>query len=459
MRSILKPQRGGVAIVTSLGFMLFSIPLISGSLNLAGTTSIDARVKTEAMNRDYCALAVVELFDFLMMDTPRFEAWMLERDPGGTGTATADLGLANVDCGVSVGTQEPVVTDDPVGEPVGVVPMLGAYNQRKFQTFITVDDPNPNPGDSVLYSIQIVNRTATQATLSDIRDTLPDGFSYDCFGPPDMLTLGGADPVEISPDIACPSGTSINWALGPGVKIESGEWVFLTFTAVTADDLGNPAPEGLYCNQAQVVPGQDKTSSGLTAPVKIGNPIISACPVPAVLISEYLKKMELQQPVTFPYAIDVEYTIEVENIGDVDVNIAEMINLLPEGINYVANTCDITDLDCITDAPFQLHYVSQVDRQRVTWKFNPLIPLAPGEKRTLDFAADALVFEGNYWVDLLVSFDPYFPEKVYTWPTAVIAVIQVYSVAVVIDGEEVIPEALKLWVQAEDGAVEEWSIY
>ena len=163
-----------------------------------------------------------------------------------------------------------------------------------------MDDPNPIPGGSVLYKIEIVNRTATQATLSDIRDTLPVGFSYDCFAPPDMLTLPGADPVEISPDIACPSDMNVNWALGPGVKIEAGEWVTLTFTAVTADDLGNPAPEGLYCNQAQVVPGQNKTSSGLTAPVMIGNPLDDACPVPAVLISEYLKNWSCNNLSPFP---------------------------------------------------------------------------------------------------------------------------------------------------------------
>ena len=60
---------------------------------------------------------------------------------------------------------------------------------------------------------------------------------------------------------------------------------------------------------------------------------------------------------------------------------------------------------------------------------------------------------------LLNSFYPYFPEKVYTWPTAVLVVIDVYTVGITVDGEVVVPGVLTLWVQAEDGGVEEWNIY
>ena len=173
---------------------------------------------------------------------------------------------------------------------------------------------------------------------------------------------------------------------------------------------------------------------------------------------EVLTKHELQEPVTYPYAVDIEYTLYVENIGNVDVWIAEVINLLPVGINYIENTCGSTDLDCLTNAPSKLHYISQLDRQRVTWTFNPTtILVVPGQTKTISFSADAIIFEGNYWVDLLVSFDPYFPEKVYTWPTAVLTVVEVYTVEIIVDGV-VVPNALTLWVQAEDGGVQEWNI-
>ena len=69
IRSIIKRgagngQRGGVAILTAVGFMLFSVPLISGTLNLADTTAIDARIKTDILRGNYCGLAVQEYVDF-----------------------------------------------------------------------------------------------------------------------------------------------------------------------------------------------------------------------------------------------------------------------------------------------------------------------------------------------------------------------------------------------------------
>ena len=178
-QSGLNAQKGGVAILTSMGFSVFAIPLISRSLSLAQTTNIDARVKTDAMYEDYCGLAVMEFFNYMLEDVTRFEAWMLEHDPDDTGKATGTLDLKGVECGMTIAGQDPLVTDDLVGDPVGTIPLLGegSYNQRKFQVFKTVELPEPfNAGDSVAYEIQIRNRTSNQATLSDIRDTLFDGF-------------------------------------------------------------------------------------------------------------------------------------------------------------------------------------------------------------------------------------------------------------------------------------------
>lgn len=60
LRPVGRDQRGGIAILTALGFLLFSVPLITGSLNLAQNTSIDARVKTDITHRQYCGLGVEE---------------------------------------------------------------------------------------------------------------------------------------------------------------------------------------------------------------------------------------------------------------------------------------------------------------------------------------------------------------------------------------------------------------
>jgi uncharacterized repeat protein (TIGR01451 family) len=187
-----------------------------------------------------------------------------------------------------------------------------------------------------------------------------------------------------------------------------------------------------------------------------------------VVISQTLNQLELRMeadditPVV-PYAIDIGYTIKVENIGTVDLAITEFIDLLPVGIEYLENTCyNSPDPFCIADPPFKKHHVQPdtVDRWRITWKFGTPILIAPGASATLDFSAEALAFQGNYWVDLLVSFDGVFPEKIYTWPTAVIAVKEEYSVVEITVNDEVLEiKVLDLVVQAYGGQVLNWNIY
>ena len=82
MRARSQGQRGGVAILIALGFLVFSIPLITGSLGLAQTTSIDARVKTNAMHQEYCALAVTEYIKYLISDFDRWSDFLGELGEG-----------------------------------------------------------------------------------------------------------------------------------------------------------------------------------------------------------------------------------------------------------------------------------------------------------------------------------------------------------------------------------------
>ena len=57
-----------------------------------------------------------------------------------------------------------------------------------------------------------------------------------------------------------------------------------------------------------------------------------------------------------------------------------------------------------------------------------------------------------------MSFDGAFPEKVYTWPTAVVAVKEVKILEFVLNG--VVQEgSLVLWVQAGGGEINHWTIY
>ena len=263
IRSILKGQKGGVSIAIATGFLAISVPLISGSLDLAQTTSIDARTKTGTLHRQYCALAVKEYVNYLLMHVGRWENFLEDNlDPDGGFSGTVDS------CGEAAITvsQQPAESDgDPLGEDLGSIPVIAAYSQRVFQAFKTVSDSNPNGGDSITYTITVMNRTSDTVSLNEIRDTLPTGFSYDCNAPADQLTLPGMGPQDIVPGNGpCPAGTAVDWDMPPGTSIGAGEMVTLTFTAVAID---NP---GTYCNEVHVVPGGNKTSSGKTARVDIG---------------------------------------------------------------------------------------------------------------------------------------------------------------------------------------------
>lgn len=456
IRSIMKRgagtgQRGGVAILTALGFLLFSVPLITGSLGLASTIGIDDRVKTEILHKDYCALAVEQYLSYLAMDAERWEAWLLDNpDPDGepgTYIGTEDLGCETITIKV---IQLPP-SEGGGGDPVGFIPGTG-YNQRNFQTSKTVSNPNPFPGASVIYTITVQNRNSTATTLNGIRDILPPVFSYDCNALPDQLTLPGSEPQDIVPKTGpCPVGSDIEWTMASGTSIEPGDEVTLTFTAKTSLD------DGVYCNEAQVVPSQEKTSSGKTAVVQIGEPAAQPlCPGEAVVVSQTMDSADLVSTNTdttpFTYNVDIDYTITVSNIGTLPLTLAGLIDLLPEGFSYDS----ISDGD-ITVAPSQLQQVSQLDRQKVTWDFSPQILIEPGTAKTLRFSTTAVIGQGYYWVDLLAQFaGGSFPEQIYTWPTALFRLRDVYDVTVTTGSGTVVLSA-QVWLEGAGGGTT-WDI-
>ena len=457
-RSILEGQRGGVAILIALSFLLFSIPLITASLDLAQVSNIDARVKNQIVERQYCGLAVEEFLSYLLLDGTRWSTWLSDNedpsDPSGA-TSTETVNPCGKNITVTV-VQNPTLpsdsTTDPLGNPLLTIPPISSYSNRDFQTSKTVSESNPIGGQSVTYTITVVNRDSTPTTLNQIEDTLPTGFTYDCNGPADQLTLPGAVPVDISPDDGpCPAGTDLEWDMPPGTSISPGEVVSLTFTAETSTTWGT------YCNEALVVPGADKTRSGKTAIVQIG-PTAGACSDKAVVVTKTVDSATLVSTDTstnpYTYTFNIDFTIKVDNIGSDALTIAEFIDLLPEGFSYLSVSGD----GSITDVPFQLHQVPQVDRQRVTWKFSPDVPLAPVTTETLKFKTTASVAQGNYWSDLLVDFGGgSFSEDRYTWPTALVSVKDVFDVTATDDGETLVI-SLQVWIANQDGIIDTWSL-
>ena len=452
--SKLKGQKGGAAILTSMGFLLFSIPMISGSLGLADSSIIDSRVSNDAMHRDYCTLAVQEYIGYLLTDTTRWNDWLSANvDPEDPDGYTGTLNLCGEDITLSVGQIDPELDGEALAESGGYTPNAGAYNQREIQTLKTVSNSNPDGGDPVTYTISMVNRSDDSVNLNQIRDTLPAGFTYDCSAP-DQLTLPGQAAQDITPSngSGCPSGTDVEWSIPSSPSVQPDEVVTLSFTAITSE------VEGTYCNQAQVVPGGDKTGSGQTARVDIDT-VDGLCPGDAVEVSQDMVSATLvytdDSVIPYVYSFDVIYDITIENIGDTDVTLAGFVDLLPPGHAYFATEPTGT----ITDAPSNLHLVPQLDRQRVTWDFSPQVVVASGGTATLTFKANSVATTGTYWTDLLVSFaNGLFPEQKYTWPTAVVSVKDVYEVIAVDESGNEIVSGIQVWIEGESGIIANWGL-
>ena len=187
-----KGQRGGVAILTAIGFLVFSVPLITGSLGLTQATSIDARVKNDVMHQDYCGMAVHEYIEYLSEDTERWDDWLAGNEDlanPGVYEVAADLCGETINVGLTQLADLPpdAYTTPPLGDPLLTIPDHIDYDGREFQTSKTVSNSNPIGGNSVTYTITVVNRDGADLNLETIRDTLPLGFNYDCGGPPDQF--------------------------------------------------------------------------------------------------------------------------------------------------------------------------------------------------------------------------------------------------------------------------------
>ena len=247
------------------------------------------------------------------------------------------------------------------------------------------------------------------------------------------------------------SRDQITWQMPPSTSILPGEGITLTFTAVTS------AVPGTYCNEVEVLPGGSETRSGETAIVQIG-PVAGLCPGEAVVVSKTMDSVNLVSTDTsvapFTYTFDVDYTITVDNIGTDDLTIDGFIDLLPQGFSYF----QMLPGD-ITNGPSLLVTVNPVNRQRATWLFSPAILVASGTAKTLKFSTTTAINRGNYWNDLLVDFGgTSFPEDIYTWPTALVSVKDIFNATATEGDGDASPITLEAWIGDQAGLIDFWGI-
>ena len=363
-----------MAILIALGFLVFSVPLITGSLGLAQTINIDARVKAEITQKDYCGLAVKEFISYqISPNAARWGTW-LDSDEGGGGFNNEMLDANLVDlCGEDISlnvlrTDQKLVLSEE-GDPFGTIPDDVNQQQIKNQVTKPVSATNPVTGaDTVSYTITVVNRSDGPEKINTIRDFLPEEFSYKG---PGTWTLRGLDQGSIVPEdeLADP----LVWELGdPDITLQPQERVTLEFKA-NIPEVGLLASEGTYCNVVEATPNKQQQTSGHTAIVNIGD-TDGLCTEKAVKVTQvtnavWNKTEECAAPFLCPLELFyIDYTIRIENLENEELEIQTIENWLPIGYRHDRTLCPLPLNDlCVFEDPEEPPHKIDV-RDRIKWK-------------------------------------------------------------------------------------------
>ncbi|MCH7712105.1 MAG: hypothetical protein IIC99_00645 [Chloroflexi bacterium] len=432
-----------------IGFMALSVPLVTSALGLATTASIDSRSKKQIMRRQYCALGVGEYVNYLLNSTARWSQWWVDH-PGGQ--ETLDFCGETVTLSISLPPQPPIDSLSASPSSPGEVPPISAYNNRKLQTVKSIDPLDLADPTTRIYNITATNRSSSGVNLNQIHDQLPLGFTY--LGPTTGVTI--ADP--------SPSGRVLTWNLSSlGLPdLDSGESASLSFKVSIAGGL----PEGNYCNDAWVEPGGAQTTSGKTAKAVIGSPGGDICrdePAAAELSKKVTSATDFYvaslTPPLSTYSVVIGYTIDIENIGTAPLTVTRIRDLLPLGFCFVTGSA-VLDGNPLADPVVNIPNNNTPcpdteDRQRLTWDLSNQI--ASGASRVLVFRALATVKAGDYWSDLLVTFDEN-PDDVYTWPTALVTLRDAFKVEAQIGDTNKVIGTFQVWVGTDTGIINRWTV-
>ena len=460
-------QRGGIAILTALGFLLFSIPLITSSLNLAQNTAIDSRVKTEIVHEQYCGLAVREYFDYLVTDSTRWANWLtanvdLVLDPlGHTSTETIEP------CGESITitvVQQPLLPPDsldPLGNPLVSIPAIAPFEKWIFQTLLTVDNANPNGGDAVVYTATVINRSEDEQVLNNIIVNIPTEFDYDCNAAPNQFTHPDLTTEDIDPDpITNPSAcdgtdTEYTWKLIDLVAgkptLQPGDVVTLTFTVTTTTSFGT------YCGDGRVKPAENQSRTGQMANVQIGQDagICIGETIAVTLVADSIDLVSTNTGVSpFVYTFDIDFTMTIINTGVDEIQLHDIRNLLPPGFStlVIDPSGDLTD-GLKSGTP---DWKSSVGRWDYEWDWNPWLPFAGLTSTTIKYSTVASISRGVYWSDLIVDVHQTEIKDNYTWPTAFLWVNDVFDVVITDEEGNELPVSFQVWIGDQDGLIKSW---
>ena len=164
-----------------------------------------------------------------------------------------------------------------------------------------VDEPNPNVGDSIRYTVTIVNDGPTQATGIEVTDLLPDGLTY----------------VADSSSQGAYNSATGRWSVG-ALAVSSSASLVVTASVDPGTGSSTITNEALiaYANEGDPDPADNTASTGITvqsADIVVAKVVDDATPAETDLVT---------------------FTVTARNVGPDDATRVQITDLLPDGLTY-----------------------------------------------------------------------------------------------------------------------------
>lgn len=440
MRNKLRGESGSVAMLLVIAFMALSIPLITTGLGLSTVLSVDSKVKTQILNRQYCALGAMEYIRYVGRDPTRWNDFV-----------SAD------EVEITICPEMTLSVNQSLGQPA-YLPFISSKKHRLFTTKLVDNkiDTISIPGGIVEYTVTVENKHRKSVDFKKLVDELPDGFSHEpgtsTLKRPDGTTVPLPDPVLKAPKKNGESA-KLEWTIPTPNKLQPGDKAIVTFWAKAALDIG----DGVYCNEVYAEKGGKKTRSGMTAKVTIGiGDFDMRCKGTAVSVWK-----EVQPEVAVPgTSTTYTYSIFIKNEGTDNLSIKEIKDYVPENFPIVKQTT-VAELNLTskfeslavppqspTDKETKIKNKHKGKKKKETdpflteikWKFKKdnhrVVP--PGETWILTYETTAALPKGYYAAEVDVKFDKRLTLVPVAGPEGPGLDLYTYTISIENDGTEVL---------------------
>ena len=309
-------ERGGVALVMVLSFMVLAVPLTTTGLRTAGQLQRASRVYDDRLHAMYNASSGIEAALYELLSDPAFD------DDLTPSTPSKHVVVENNDETITVTITKIFSSETLQGQGIVV-----------DKTVSTPYDPGVVPADTLTtytFTIIVKNEGTGTVELVGIYDYLPPGMAY---VPSSTSGLTAEEPnIGQIADATCGSTPDDLWwnLSGDDVSLADGQQLTLTFQAA------GTLPDGVYYNQAQI-----RYDPWWTAPDQyIYTPYIAEVTVGAGgQKCGYEMEIAVSQAVTPEtpspgVPTEFTYTITVENVSASTRYVCKVEDLLPPTFTY-----------------------------------------------------------------------------------------------------------------------------